>query len=80
MNYCRNFGREAPELDWEELERKRERDYLEQVGTHTVTASVTIYKTFENCSPAEAVEFMNDTISDRLQDFDDFEADIKEVS
>ena len=75
MPYCRNFGREAPELDWEELQRK----YMEEEGTHEVIAKVTVHKYFDNCTPAEAVDYMNDYLTDRLSDADDYEADIKEV-
>lgn len=75
MTYYRNYGRDNPAADWEDLQRK----YTEDEGTHEVVATVTVHKYFDNCTPAEAVDFMNDFLTDRLNDADDYEADIKEV-
>ena len=75
--YCRNFAREAPELDWEELQRKQEKDYMEQVGTHKVTATVKVYLTYSDCTPAEAVEYASDYISQALVEADDFDTEME---
>lgn len=77
MCYCRNFAREAPELDWEDFQREQERQYQESVGTHQVTATVTVYLTYDDCSPAEAVEFASDYLSQALMEADDFDADME---
>lgn len=77
MCYCRNFGRDNPVLDWEELQRKQEREYQESVGTHQVTATVTVYLTYDDCSPAEAVEYASDYLSQALMEADDFDADME---
>lgn len=49
----------------------------EQPGTHTVKASLTIFKTFTDCTAAEAVEFASDYVSQALLDADDFECDME---
>lgn len=77
MCYCRNFARKAPELDWEELQQKQEREYQESIGKHQVTATVTVYLTYDDCSPAEAVEFASDYLSQALMEADDFDADME---
>ena len=77
MSCCRSFGREAPELDWEDFQRNQERLYLGEVSTHRVTVKVTVHLTYADCTPAEAVEYASDYISQALLEADDFDTDME---
>ena len=73
MRTCRNFGREAPELDWEDLQRELE----EERGTHKVTVTVRVSLTYADCTQAEAIEYASDYISQSLMEADGFDTDME---
>lgn len=75
----RNYGRNDPAGDFEELQAILDRKEAETVGTFDATAHVRIYKTFSHVTPDEAVELMSDFLSQLLQSADDFDVDGMEV-
>ena len=54
-----------------------ETGYKVAAATHKVTATVKVYLTYSDCTPAEAVEYASEYISQALIEADDFDTEME---